>query len=339
MNRSAFRAVAPLVMTLSAGAVLLATFGANPFAFYADVFRFGLADNSWQSSVTLFTPLILMALGLLVSFRAGLWNLGYDGQFIISAVVVAGLGPTIFAVFPFWVATILLIFLGAIAGMIWALAPILIKIRNNASEIVTTLVMSFIGIGIANLLVRYVFQDPSVLVPQTRVIANEFLLPYLPGTRVHVGIIFALILYALGYLLLTKTSVGVRLDVLAAGLKTAKHLGINTSLALLLVFLISGGLVGVAASVDVLGVWGYVRTDFNPAYGIAVIPLVLMAGRNPLLALPLIGFYSIFATGTTVAAGNAGIAVDLILVLISLLLGSVAITEWMLKRGFRWLKS
>lgn len=339
MNRSAFRAIAPLVITLSAGAVLLAAFGANPVAFYADVFRFGLVDNGWQSSVTLFTPLILIALGLLVSFRAGLWNLGYDGQFIISAVIVAGLGPGAFALFPFWLATILLIVAGAFAGMVWTLAPILIKIRNNASEIVTTLVMSFIGIGVANLLVRYVFQDPTVLVPQTRVIANEFLLPYLPGTRVHVGIIVALLLYVLGYFLLTKTSVGVRLDVLAAGLKTAKHHGINTSLALLLVFLVSGGLIGVAASVDLLGVWGYVRTDFNPAYGIAVIPLVLMAGRNPLLALPLIGFYSIFATGTTVAAGNAGISVDLILVLISLLLGSVAFTEWMLKRGFRWLKS
>jgi general nucleoside transport system permease protein len=99
------------------------------------------------------------------------------------------------------------------------------------------------------------------------------------------------------------------------------------------VFLISGAAIGLAGVTDMLGVWGYVRTDWNPAYGIAVIPFVLIARLNLLATLPLLAFYAVFATGTTIAAQREGISVDLVIVMVALVLGFMALTEWMFSRN------
>jgi simple sugar transport system permease protein len=195
--------------------------------------------------------------------------------------------------------------------------------------------MSFIGLGIANLLIRGPFQDSTVLVPQTRVLSQDTLLSFIPGTRVHVGVLIAFAAVLVSHFVLTRTSWGVRLDVLGANPRAAKHVGMRIQLATIVVFLISGAAIGLAGVTDMLGVWGYVRTDWNPAYGIAVIPFVLIARLNLLATLPLLAFYAVFATGTTIAAQREGISVDLVIVMVALVLGFMALTEWMFSRNNR----
>jgi len=329
------RPLLPIVLALIAAALILVTIGKNPIAFYAEVIRFGITGNGWQGSLILLAPLMLIAIGLTVAFRAGFWNLGYDGQFILPAVLVAGFGPFLVDVWPIALAIPALFALAIGAGALWALLPAWLKAQKNTNEIVTTLAMSFIGLGIANLLIRGPFQDANVLVPQTRVLSQDALLSFIPGTRVHVGVVVAFAVVILSHFALTRTSWGLRLDVLGANPRAARHIGMRTRAATIVVFLISGAAIGLAGVTDMLGVWGYVRTDWNPAYGIAVIPFVLIARLNLLATLPFLAFYAVFATGTTIAAQREGISVDLVIVMVALVLGFMALTEWMFSRNNR----
>lgn len=334
MVQAIVRPLLPIVLALLATMLLLLSIGKNPLEFYGAVLHYGLLGTGWQNSLVMLAPLALVALGLIVAFRAGLWNLGYDGQFVIPAVVVAGIGPSLVTATSPWLAIPTLFVIAILAGAAWAFVPAWLKIARGANEIVTTLAMSFIGIGVANLLIRGVFHDPGVLVPQTAVIPEYGLLAYIPGTKIHVGVVFAFIVVAIGHIVLTRTSIGVRIDVLGGSPRTARAVGIRTGLVTLLVFLASGALVGLAGATDMLGVWGYARTDWNPAYGMAVIPFVLIARLNALAVLPLLGIYSIFATGATIAAAQADISVDLIVIMVALILGFMALIEWMFSTRF-----
>ncbi|MEB4613912.1 ABC transporter permease subunit, partial [Leucobacter sp. M11] len=189
----ALRSLGPIVAALAASSLLLALLGKNPAAFFGDVLRFGLLGSGWQGSLTLLAPLLLVGLGLLVAFRAKLWNLGYDGQFLLAAALVAGLGPGLTRSLPYPVAVLALALIAALAAAAWGLLPAILRATAGTNEIVTTLMMSFLGVGVANLLVKGVFQDPAVSTPQTAVIPTAQLLPFLPGTAVHLGLAVALI--------------------------------------------------------------------------------------------------------------------------------------------------
>ncbi len=145
----------PIVLAFLASALLLAILGRDPIAFYRDILQGGLLRASGvQDSITRMVPILLIGAGLIVAFRASLWNLGADGQYLLAVAFVAGVGPSILSSLPPVIGWVILAF-GAIAiGAAWTLIPGILKARYGLNEIVTTLMMSFIGVGLANLLVK-----------------------------------------------------------------------------------------------------------------------------------------------------------------------------------------
>src|SRR5204862_691308 len=135
-----------------------------------------------------------------------------NGQFLLGAALISGLGPHLVGSEPRWFALVLLFLVAGGAGAAWTLVPALLKARYETNEIITTLMMSFIGVGVANILVKGPFQDPAVNIPQTRTIPFSKLLPNLSGTRVHVGVLLALGAVVVVYYLMTRTSFGLRLQ-------------------------------------------------------------------------------------------------------------------------------
>lgn len=335
LRESVLRPITPIVLAMLTSALIMLALGKNPVAFGVEVLRFGVLGSGWQNSLVVLAPLMLIAVGLTVAFRAGFWNLGYDGQFLLPAVLVTGVGPSLISSVPLWLAIPLLLTVAIVAGALWALIPAWLRVHKQANEIVTTLSMSFIAIGVANLLIRGPFKDSTVALAQTASIPDAALLSFIPGTRIHVGVIFALLILAVAHVLLTRTSLGVRLDILGGSPKTARHVGIRAGLATLVIFAVSGAAIAAAGFVDMMGVWGYARTDWNPAYGLAVIPFVLIARLNLLAALPLLAFFAIFETGTVIAAQRADISVDFVIVMVALILGFMALTEWMFNKRQR----
>ena len=331
MRDALIRSLVPVLLALVAGGVLLAILGVDPFTFYSNIWQYGVAQGSWQDSAVLAAPLLLIAVGLIVVFRANIWNLGYDGQYLLSAAMITGVAPHL-ADIPVWLSLLALFALSMAVGAAWTIVPAVLKARYQTNEIITTLMMSFIEIGLANILVKGPFHDPTVNIPQTRVIPVGRMLPDIPGTRIHIGFVIAIAAAFIAYYVLTRSSFGLRLHVFGANPRAAAHVGIDVRRLIVRSFLISGALVGAAAAVDILGLWGYVRANWNPAYGDTVIPFVFLARLNPLAVIPFIFFFAILSTGGDLAAANANVSTDFLLVLVALILLFMTIIEFLGRR-------
>jgi simple sugar transport system permease protein len=326
------RSIVPVLLALGAGAILLLALGRDPITFYSNVWKGGIQLTAWQDSAIRAAPLLLIAVGLVVVFRANIWNLGYNGQFLLGAALISGLGPHLVASEPRWFALLLLFLVAGGAGAAWTLVPALLKARYETNEIITTLMMSFIGVGVANILIKGPFQDPSVNIPQTRVLPLDKMLPAIPGTRIHIGVLIALAAALLVHFVLTRTSFGLRLQILGANPRAARHVGVKVPRLIVMSFLVSGLLIGMAAAADILGTWGYVRANWNPAYGDTVIPFVFLARLNALAVIPFVVFYAVLSTGGDLATQQASLPTDFLLVLVALILIFMTVIEYLGRR-------
>ena len=329
------RSVGPIVLALATGAAILAALGRNPGAFYADILEGGLLTRTGlEASLTRTSTLLLIAVGLVVVFRANIWNLGIDGQFLLAGVLVAGLSPDLRGVLPNALLLLLLFLVAVVAGALWTVVPAFLRAYYGVNEIITTLMMTFIGINLANLLIKSVFRDfASTNVPQTSVLPLAERLPRLPETRsVHAGILIALAVVLIVHYVMTRTSFGLRLNVLGANPRAAHHFGLSVPRLIIVAFLVSGGIIGMAGATEILGIWGYVRADWNPAFGLTVVPLVFLARLNAIAVVPFVVLLAVLSIGGDLATRRADLANDFLLVLVGLILIFMALTEYLGRR-------
>jgi ABC-type uncharacterized transport system permease subunit len=325
----------PIVLALAAGAAILAALGRNPGAFYSDILEGGLLTRTgFEASLTRTATLLLIAVGLVVVFRANIWNLGIDGQFLLAGVLVAGLSPDLRGVLPNALLLLLLFLVAIVVGALWTVVPAFLRAYYGVNEIITTLMMTFIGINLANLLIKTAFRDfASTNVPQTSVLPLDERLPRLPETRsVHIGIVVALAVAVIVHYVMTRTSFGLRLNVLGANPRAAGHFGLSVPRLIMVSFFVSGGIIGMAGATEILGVWGYVRADWNPAFGLTVVPLVFLARLNAIAVVPFVALLAVLSIGGDLATRRADLANDFLLVLVGLILIFMAVTEYLGRR-------
>lgn len=324
------RVLIPVVLALVVGGVILVTLGKNPLDYYSYVVERGLLrPGGLQASLTRMAPLLLIAAGLIVAFRAGIWNLGGDGQFLLAAVTAAALAPALHDTLPRTALLVLCMLAGALVGAIWSLIPALLKARYGVNEIVTTLMMTFLGVSLSNVLIKLALFDPNTTEPQTRSLAVDERLPHLFDSTVHCGLLIAVIVLVLIHLMMTRTALGLKLQVLGANRAAAIHAGERVDRLTVLAFVLSAGLIGLAGAVEVLGVWGNARADWNPAYGLLVVPLVFLARLNGYAVIGFTLFFSALMVGGESAAHRVGVPQNYVLVLVSLLLVFLALVEYL----------
>jgi simple sugar transport system permease protein len=158
------------------------------------------------------------------------------------------------------------------------------------------------------------------------------MLPNIPGTRIHIGLLVALAAILVVHYVLTRTAWGLRLQIMGANPRAARHFGVKLPRLIVASFLVSGGLVGLAAAADILGLWGYIRTGWNPAYGDTIIPFVFLARLNALAVVPFIAFFAVVSTGGDLAAQQANLPTDFLLALVGLILLFMTVIEFMGRR-------
>jgi ABC-type uncharacterized transport system permease subunit len=326
------RSLVPVLLALVAGGLVLMTLGANPITFYENVWSGGVDYSAWQDTVMRMAPLLLIACGLIFVFKAGIWNLGMDGQFLLATAVISGMGPALLGDIPNWLLFVVLFVVAALVGAVWTIVPALLRAYYGVNEIITTLMMTFIGINLANILIKGPFQDVASNVPQTRSIPYTDLLPTIPGTRIHVGVIVALIAAVVTWYVMSRTSFGLRLAVLGANARAAAHVGISVPRLIVVSFFVSGAFVGLAAAAEILGIWGYVRADWNPAYGLLVVPLVFLARFNAIAVIPFVAFLALLTIGGDLATQEAGVSNKFTLLLVGLILLFMGVTELLGRR-------
>lgn len=324
------RILVPILLALAVGGAVLLILGKNPLTYYGYVVQRGLFSwGGFQETLTRMAPLLLIAAGLIVAFRAGIWNLGGDGQYLLAAVVTAALAPALIEILPRGLTLVVCMIVSALVAAAWSLIPALLKARYGINEIITSLMMSFLGTSFANVLVKLFFRDPTTTVPQTRSLDVADRLPRIFGTNVHAGILIALAVVILVHVMMTRTAFGLRLQVVGANPAAAIHAGLKVGWLTVATFAVSAGLIGLAGSVEILGVWGTVRADWNPAYGLLVVPLVFLARFNGLAVIGFALFFSVLMIGGESASRRIGVPQDFVLMLVGLLLVFLALVEYL----------
>ncbi len=336
MLLGAARILLTLALALAAGGLILLLLGKDPLTYYGYVAERGLLSaGGLQATVTRMAPLLLIAASLIVAFRAGIWNLGTDGQFLLAAVVTAALAPPLIAVLPRALVILICFIVAALVAAGWSLIPAFLKARHGVNEIITSLMMSFLGTGLANVLVKIFFRDPATTVPQTRTLPVEDRLPRLFDSSVHAGILVALAAIILVHLLMTRTAFGLKLQLVGANPRAALHAGLHVGRLTITTFALSAALAGLAGAVEILGVEGNVRADWNPAYGLLVVPLVFLARLNGIAAIGFTLFFAALMIGGESASRRVGVPQHYVLVLVGLLMLFLAVIEYLGQRRSR----
>jgi general nucleoside transport system permease protein len=327
---------APLLTSLVAiaaalilGGLFLALRGKDPIAAYGMLFSRGLG-TSYGITETLIrmAPLLIVSAGLLISLRAGVWNIGIDGQLMVGALFAGVAAAAVAGQVASPVMWVVAALAGMAGGLLWALVPGVLRVRWGLNEIITTLMMNYVALNVTSWLVKGPVKDPDVVPPQTVLIPREARLPAIPGTTVHIGLLVGLLVVLLVTILFRHTVIGFMLDVVGRNRQAAIHAGMPVNRLTLVALLASGALAGLAGANDILGVKGLFQGNWNPGYGFAAFALVYLARLNSLWIIPFAYFLSFLAIGGEMMARPLGIPTYFVEMLEGLMLICFAVATY-----------
>lgn len=275
--------IASVVLALLAGAVLLAAAGANPWVTYKAM-AIGAFGGKYNISETMVKaiPLMLCGLGVSVAFRMLFWNIGAEGQLAVGGIAASGVAL-------FWAdripAPLLLpamVVAGFLGGALWGLIPALLKAYLHVNEIITTLMMNYIAILWVEHLFYGSWKDPHGYgFPGTAQFPKAGWLPRLPGTRFHLGVVFAVVAALFIWMVLRRTKWGYEIRVIGENPRAANYAGINIVRNIILVMLLSGGLAGLAGMSEVAGISHRLQKGLTVGYGYTAIIVAWLGKLNP----------------------------------------------------------
>jgi len=327
-----------LAATVLLGLLLFSLLGKDPVAGLSMFFWEPIRSSYALSELTLkATPLILIALGLAVCFRANVWNIGAEGQFILGALAGGWVamqadahssGALVFAV----------LFAGMLGGMAWAAITALLRDRFNASEILVSLMLVYVAVQLLNYLVYGPWKDPNGYnFPQTITFLTPARVPKLfDGLRVNVGAPIALVMVGLAWLLMFRTYAGFALQVGGLAPAAARYAGFSARRSIWVSLLISGAMAGLAGALDAAGPQGQLTPHIPMGYGFAAI-IVAFVGRLHPVGIVFSGLLmSMFYIGGEYAQSRLGLPKALTGVFQGLLLFMLLAADTLIHFRLRW---
>ena len=314
--------------------VLLLAFGAA-FGHPAGQILATLFDGSIGSrfaiegSLIKSVPLLLTGLSVAMAFRAGVWNIGAEGQFIAGAL--GALMAARFGMVPAIAASIA-------AGMAWASVATLLRFWRDAPEVLTTILLNFLAIHLLGYAVNGPLQEAGARYPQTDLATARALLPRLGGSEVHAGALLAVAVAVSLWFLLERTTAGLRMRAVGFNASAASHAGVDVRAQIARAMAVSGAIAGLAGGVELLGVTHRLFERFAAGYGYAGIAVALLAGLNPLACIASALFFGAFATGAGELQRSAGISSSIAtfgqaVVILALLAFPTGSRLWRRRRG------
>jgi general nucleoside transport system permease protein len=306
----------PLVsvaLALATSGLLLVLSGIDPIASLHSMFSAAFGSTfAIGTTVVKSIPRLLPALGIAFAIRAGLWNIGAEGQIYVGAIAATGIalcGPDL--AFPLGTALSLL---GAIlAGAAWGAIPGVLRATRGISEVITSLMLVYVGIQLANYFIEGPWLVPRTTFPATDTVPSDMRLPIVwPGTLVNAGVILALAAVVLCWFLVDRTTFGLRVRALGGNPRAARVAGISVGTTTIVVMAVSGAFAGLAGGVEVLGARGRLIEGFSPGYGFEAIAIALLGRLSPvgvLGAALLFGALDAGGAGLQTTAAGASAAI------------------------------
>ena len=277
-----------------------------------------LVDAFWRGSVgtssaffsgTLVRaiPLALIGVGISIAFRAGVFNIGGEGQLLLGAVAatIVGLHLDTSALVAIPVALVA----AAAGGAAWAGIAAVLRAKFGVLEVISTIMLNFIAANLVSYLVRGPLQEPARVYPQTEILADAARLPRLwPGTRLHAGVVLAVAAAVAAWWLLARTAPGFRLRATGASSTAAAVAGrINVTRVSFTALVASGALAGITGGVEVSGVTYALYEHLSPGYGFSAIAVAILARLHPMRVLPAALLFAILETGALGMQRDAGV--------------------------------
>jgi len=294
-----------VALTMVAGGLLFASLGKDPFAairmiFWDPLFSPQFAAFSRPQLLVKAGPLILIAIGLAIGFRAGIWNIGAEGQYIVGALCAAATALAFFPA-PGWYIFPLMILAGGLGGFLWAMIPALLKTKFNTNEILVSLLLVYVAEKLlASAAVGWLRNPQGAGFPGSRNISQ-----YPPaanpeiwaGTGIHYGVIAAMIAVIFGYILLQRHILGYHVQLAGQAPRAARFAGVAPARLVVLCLGLSGIMAGLAGMFEVAGPARMISIDFNSGYGFTAIIVAFLGRLHPvgivlaglLMALTYIG--------------------------------------------------
>ena len=299
--RTLITAVAAAALAIVILAVAAIPFGHTPAEMLLILFN-GSIGSSFAISATIVksVPLLLTGLSVVIAFRAGVWNIGAEGQFIagaLAAFLAARYGTT---------AAILAAMIG---GALWASIATLMRFWRNAPEVLSTILLNFVAFHVLGYAVNGPLQEANGQYPQTDLIPDSVALRTLGATDIHSGILIALAVCAAMWWLLYRTHEGLRLRATGFNASASHWAGINVNAQIARAMAISGAIAGLAGGVELLGVTHRLFERFASGYGYAGIAVALLAQLHPGATAISALFFGALASGAGELQRAAGISV------------------------------
>lgn len=269
------------------------------------------AFGSWYAftSATLVraVPLILIGLGIALGFRAGVFNIGAEGQFYAGAIAATWVGlhvgalPAALAISAVWSAALL-------AGACWVAVPVGLRMRYGVLEVISTLLLNFVAEALVSFVVQGPLQERQGIYPQSDPIALSARLPFIPGTRLHIGLFLALGCAGVLWYLFARTRWGFKLRAVGAGPRAAEVSGrIDSRRVTAQALLASGAIAGLAGGVEVTGVSYALYQNLSPGYGFTAIAVALLARLHPLAVVAAGLLFGALEAGAGAMQRDAGV--------------------------------
>jgi len=317
-------AAAVAAATLLCGLVLLLT-GHDPVSAYTELIRRTmLRPSGIAESVVRAVPILITAAAVLLASRAGLWNIGIDGQVLAGAFVAAVVAPSLAGAGagPLWLGAA---FGGLVAGALWATIPALLRAYFELNEIVSSIMLNYVALSVSAWLVKGPARDQSLVAPQTPLIPRDLRLPDLPGTSIPASAVIAIAIVFAFVFGLSRTVIGFEVRAVGENPRAAWRALIPVRRVWAGAFIVSGAMAALAGVHDILATKGTFQAEWNPEYGLAAFVVVFLARRSAWGIIPASLFVGALAYGSDVMPRAADIPPSFFSLFEGLLLAFLAV--------------
>jgi len=327
--------VAAVLLAALVGAIILLVSGASPIQAYGALLQgaFG-SPSAIQRTLEKATPLMFSGLAVAFAFKAGLFNIGAQGQLLLGAITAAAVGFGIKGLPPFLHVSLALL-AGGVAGALYGAIPGALKTYTGAHEVITTIMLNYIAINITDYLADGPFKDSSGgnIVARTPLVEESARIGTL-GNIIPIGFIIAILAAALVWWILFHTTFGFEIRTVGLSPHAARYAGMKVARTIILTMVISGFLAGVGGAIETQGVVGRYQPGFNAGLGFDGITIALLGKTHPFGVIPaaiLVGAMDAGASQMQFDAGVPNEIIDVIQALILFFIAADMIVRWIFR--------
>ncbi|WP_121061494.1 ABC transporter permease [Chachezhania antarctica] len=303
-----------VVATMFFGGLLFAALGKNPVEAIRTIFwepLFGEFAFYYRPQLLVKgAPLVLIAIGLSLGFRAGIWNIGAEGQYIMGALASAGVALALYPLEAWWIFPAMII-AGALGGFIWGMIPAILKARFGTNEILVSLMLVYVAEQFLASMSLGLMKNPEGMgFPGSRNLQqypSAFNSEVITNSGIHYGVVAALIAVIFAYVLLSRHMLGFQIRLTGEAPRAARFAGVEPARLILFCLGVSGALAGLAGMFEVSGPSGQVSIDFNAGYGFTAIIVAFLGRLHPVGILLAGALMALTYIGGEIAQGNLGL--------------------------------